>query len=255
MACGLKEGLDDEYCRGHELTPGIRELMADAACAGLRIVALTNDVSAWSRVLRSRFRLDDAQGTCVSLTTVAPTSMRRAASESRHTSSSASRTPDASWDCDLDLRRTPATKDFCHAGFGYRLLAITASASLKGQELKEVTVVEDGGIVPTSCLTETLDGKFGERFVPVPGEYVDFQLENHPHTPVGAEVIVFVGPNRIDEFGATNRLVHGLQGLFVRIGDRYVRTVLDTEDARKAGIEATIAVSEAQTQLAKAAKG
>lgn len=60
VACGLKEGLDDEYCRGHELTPGIRELMADAACAGLRIVAFTNDVSAWSRVLRSRFRLDDA---------------------------------------------------------------------------------------------------------------------------------------------------------------------------------------------------
>jgi len=57
IVCGLQPGLDDEYCQGHQLTPGIRDLISDADAAGLPVVALTNDVSAWSRVLRDRFHL------------------------------------------------------------------------------------------------------------------------------------------------------------------------------------------------------
>ncbi len=57
MACGLAPGFDEEYCLGHQLTPGIRELMSDAATRGMVVAALTNDVSAWSRRLRARFEL------------------------------------------------------------------------------------------------------------------------------------------------------------------------------------------------------
>lgn len=58
VACGLQPGLDLEYCQRHQLTPGISDLIHDANAKGLRVVSLTNDVSAWSRVLRARFRLD-----------------------------------------------------------------------------------------------------------------------------------------------------------------------------------------------------
>ncbi|EPH06220.1 HAD hydrolase, family IA [Propionibacterium sp. oral taxon 192 str. F0372] len=59
LACGLPQGLDEEYCQRHELMPGITDLVQEAAAHGLRVTALTNDISAWSRRLRGRFGLDE----------------------------------------------------------------------------------------------------------------------------------------------------------------------------------------------------
>lgn len=54
--CGVL-GDDEEYCSRHELTPGVLDLLATPTDAGWRVVALTNDVSEWSRLLRTRFDL------------------------------------------------------------------------------------------------------------------------------------------------------------------------------------------------------
>lgn len=59
LACGLPQGLDEEYCQKHELMPGIKDLIQEAAANGLRVAVLTNDVSAWSRRLRARFGLNE----------------------------------------------------------------------------------------------------------------------------------------------------------------------------------------------------
>jgi putative hydrolase of the HAD superfamily len=56
--CGIT-ATDEEYCEQHELTPGFLELVDDLIGSGHRVVALTNDVSEWSEILRRRFGLCD----------------------------------------------------------------------------------------------------------------------------------------------------------------------------------------------------
>lgn len=151
--------------------------------------------------------------------------------------------------------RVASVKDVCIEGAGYRILTISVSAVPKGAKAGQIRVIEDGGIVPASCLKEVLDGKFGQPFQAAEGDYVDFQTEGHPHTPVGAEVVAFVSEQRANPWGATHQLVGGLQGLFVRSGDHFTRSVLDTPEARAAGIEASLPVVGAAERLAAAVRG
>lgn len=50
-------GDDEQYCNRHQLTVGIPELLVDLVSAGIQVACLSNDVSAWSVLLRNRFKL------------------------------------------------------------------------------------------------------------------------------------------------------------------------------------------------------
>lgn len=146
--------------------------------------------------------------------------------------------------------RVSAVEDFCASESGYRLLTIEVSSAVKGEQLETIRVVEDGGIVHASCLAPVVDGKFGESVKFGPDDYVDFEVEGHPHTPVGAEVIVFIGPSNQDRYGATHQLVDGIQGLLVKSDDLYVRSVfLDIP-----GVESSIPERDAELRLSNAAR-
>lgn len=58
-ATGALGASDTEYCRAHQLTPGITPLLANLKDAGYRLACLSNDVSEWSTLLRDRFHLTD----------------------------------------------------------------------------------------------------------------------------------------------------------------------------------------------------
>lgn len=147
-----------------------------------------------------------------------------------------------------------ATEDFCSHGAGYRLLTIRPTWSATRLPSEPITVIEDGGIVPAKCLAEVVDGKSDTPATFDQNDMVDFQVEGHPHTEMGAEVIVFVDGERRDSFGASRRLVTGIQGLLVRVGDEFVRPVLDTPEARSAGIESSIAVAGVEARLKSASR-
>lgn len=152
------------------------------------------------------------------------------------------------------MGRVVETVDFCSGGSGRRLLTIAVDSSYKAKVTGEVKVVEPGGIVPHECLREVLDGKFGEKFVPEPGVYVDFRIEGHPHTETGAEVVAFLSAERTYKNGATHSLVTGAQGLFVKRDGAFVRSILDSEIWRAEGVESRIPVDGAQTMLKRVAK-
>ncbi|MCL2735460.1 MAG: HAD-IA family hydrolase [Propionibacteriaceae bacterium] len=54
--CGVV-GDDHEYCGRHRLMPGIDVVLRDLSDRGVRMACLSNDVSAWSILLRERFAL------------------------------------------------------------------------------------------------------------------------------------------------------------------------------------------------------
>lgn len=142
-------------------------------------------------------------------------------------------------------------EDFCANNAGYRLLTVRVSSAAKGRQGDVINVVEDGGIVPGSCIAPVVDGKFGETVKFGPNDFVDFRIEGHPHTQVGAEVVAFIGPYNRDAFGASHQLVGGLQGLLVKSGDRFVRSVLQDVP----GVEASIPAADAVSRLSTAARG
>ena len=57
-ALGTADADDVEYCQGHELSDGVPEVLGGLSATGIRLACLSNDVSAWSAILRARFGLD-----------------------------------------------------------------------------------------------------------------------------------------------------------------------------------------------------
>lgn len=55
---GVSGASDEEYCALHELTEGTVPLLTWLADRDVALACLSNDVSAWSLLLRSRFALD-----------------------------------------------------------------------------------------------------------------------------------------------------------------------------------------------------
>ena len=147
--------------------------------------------------------------------------------------------------------RVSEVEDFCANNAGYRLMTVQVTSTVKGEQLGTVRVVEDGGIVSGSCIAPIVDGKFGESAKLGPNDFVDFHLEGHPHTQVGAEVIAFVGPQDPDQYGATHQLVDGVQGLLVKSDDRFLRAVL----LETRGVESSIPAMEAESRLEIASRG
>jgi HAD superfamily hydrolase (TIGR01509 family) len=54
----MSPDVEDEYLQGHELQPGVLEFLDWAVTKFKQIMCLSNDVSEWSRKLRSRFGLE-----------------------------------------------------------------------------------------------------------------------------------------------------------------------------------------------------
>jgi HAD superfamily hydrolase (TIGR01509 family) len=50
---------DETYCAQHRLTPKSSRVLEAAKIKGLKVCCLSNDVSEWSRILRSRLELDE----------------------------------------------------------------------------------------------------------------------------------------------------------------------------------------------------
>jgi FMN phosphatase YigB (HAD superfamily) len=50
---------DETYCAQHRLTPQLSSVLEMAKNEDLRVSCLSNDVSEWSRILRTRLRLDE----------------------------------------------------------------------------------------------------------------------------------------------------------------------------------------------------
>lgn len=145
-----------------------------------------------------------------------------------------------------------STEDFCLEGNAYRRVTIRPAATFKAKTSGNVTVVEYGGVVPTTCLSADLDGKFGEKFVPTPGEYVEYRLEGQEHTEVGDEVLAFLTGEPDAVLGGTNALVRGPQGLFVLDNNGvFVRSILDDPAFTAAGIEVSVPSGDASASLTK----
>ncbi len=54
-----KEELEDDYLRGHRLTPGTLDFLSAMRARGFKLSCLSNDVAEWSRKLRRLHHLDE----------------------------------------------------------------------------------------------------------------------------------------------------------------------------------------------------
>lgn len=129
------------------------------------------------------------------------------------------------------------TADFCGKKdtLPNRVLTIKTTAILKSTRATQIpeqfSVSEIGAFVPHHCVPEA-KAKDG---------FVDYQIKGHPHTEKEAQVLVFLTKKSADDnekadFG----LLHGIQGLFVKTGDDYLRSYYDNPEAKKLGIQSRI---------------
>jgi HAD superfamily hydrolase (TIGR01509 family) len=58
-AVGLDPGLEDEYLQRYELTDGLTDFLENVNSQGYDVWCLSNDISEWSKKLRTRFGLDN----------------------------------------------------------------------------------------------------------------------------------------------------------------------------------------------------
>jgi hypothetical protein len=89
------------------------------------------------------------------------------------------------------------TRDVYVSQFAYRILSVSVTETLRGQVGEEISVLEDGGVVPYSAVLPDLVYKFGATpsGPSNPNGYVDFRIMGSRHSEVGDEVVVFLGKN------------------------------------------------------------
>ncbi len=89
-----------------------------------------------------------------------------------------------------------STQDIYIERFAYRILSVSVTETLWGQAGKQITVLEDGGVVPYAQFLPDIPNKIG---APAPSStpdgYVDFRFMGARHSATGDEVVLFLGVN------------------------------------------------------------
>src|SRR5215471_87041 len=90
-----------------------------------------------------------------------------------------------------------ATRDVYADQFAFRILSVNVTETLRGQVGPQISVLEDGGIVPYTKVLPALVNKFGATpsAPPNPNGLVDFRFMGARHSEVGDEVVLFLGKN------------------------------------------------------------
>ena len=115
--------------------------------------------------------------------------------------------------------------------FAYRILTVNVTETLRGQVGQQISVLEDGGVVPYSKVLPDLVAKFGATPTPQPkaGGMVDFRSMGARHSEVGDEVVLFLGknPNSGTPIDAGYFIVSGSHGRFTldTKTDQFVRAL------------------------------
>lgn len=109
------------------------------------------------------------------------------------------------------------TRDVYLERFGFRILSVDVTEHLRGQTGKQISVLEDGGIVPYTTAAADMPRKDGDpssRHNPT--GFVDFRFMGARHSEAGDEVVLFLGvnPNKGTVIETEYNVVSSVRGRF-----------------------------------------
>jgi hypothetical protein len=89
-----------------------------------------------------------------------------------------------------------AVRDVYVERSAFRVLSVNVAEGLLGQAGRQISVVEEGGVVPYAKVAPDFPRKDGDPAPPAnPAGYVDFRFMGARHSEVGDEVVLFLGAN------------------------------------------------------------
>lgn len=110
-----------------------------------------------------------------------------------------------------------ATKDVYLELFAFRILTVNVTEGLRGQAEAQITVLEEGGVVPYALAAKDIPPKDGDPHPTRSTEgFIDFRFEGARHSEPGDEVILFLGlnPNRGTVIETTYNMISSVHGRF-----------------------------------------
>jgi len=89
-----------------------------------------------------------------------------------------------------------ATRDVYSDRLAFRILTVDVTQVIRGQVGRQISVLEDGGVVPYAAVKDDLGTKDNAPTAPARTDgYVDFRFMGARHSEAGDDVVLFLGVN------------------------------------------------------------
>jgi hypothetical protein len=150
-----------------------------------------------------------------------------------------------------------STRDVYLERFAFRILSVNVTESLRGQTGKQISVLEDGGVVPYAKAAADIPQKDGDPSTPRnPAGYVDFRLMGARHSEAGDEVVIFLGvnPNSGTAIETEYNMVSSVHGRFTFDAktNTFVRALGTTDKELRPGFVKSADVGKFKSEIAAA---
>lgn len=150
-----------------------------------------------------------------------------------------------------------ATRDVYLERFAFRLLTVTVAEGLRGQAESQISVLEEGGVVPYALAAKDFPPKDGDPAVRRNTEgYLDFRFMGARHSEPGDEVVLFLGlnPNRGTVIETTYNMISSVHGRFTfdTKSNAYVRSLGSPDRDLRSGFLKSTGLEELKAQIAPA---
>lgn len=144
------------------------------------------------------------------------------------------------------------TRDVYESGLAYRVLTVDVTESYKGEPAHEITVYEDGGVVPLKEALPDMAGHYDPASLSekdVESGLVDFKFMGADHSQVGDKVILYMRKNPNPSQGGSYQLIMSVFSRFKlnEATSMYVRPAMEGA----ADFESTMAKDVMETALDK----
>ncbi len=150
-----------------------------------------------------------------------------------------------------------ATRDVYLERFAFRILTVNVTEGLHGQAEAQITVLEEGGVVPSALAAKDIPPKDFDPHTPrSTAGNIDFRFMGARHSEPGDEVILFLGrnPNTGTIIETTYNMIKSVHGRFTydTKSNAYVRSLGSPDRELRAGFVKSTDISSLKAEIAAA---
>ena len=150
-----------------------------------------------------------------------------------------------------------ATRDVYLERFVFRLLTVTVTEGLRGQTESQISVLEEGGVVPYALAAKDIPPKDSDPAGPRTTEgYLDFRFMGARHSEPGDEVVLFLGlnPNQGTVIETTYNMISSVRGRFTfdTTSNAYIRSLGSPDRDLRPGFVKSADLGELKAEIAPA---
>jgi hypothetical protein len=150
-----------------------------------------------------------------------------------------------------------ATRDVYLERFAFRILTVNVTEGLHGHAEAQITVLEEGGVVPYALAAKDIPPKDFDPHTPrSTAGNIDFRFLGARHSEPGDEVILFLGlnPNRGTVIETTYNMISSVHGRFTydTKSSAFVRSLGSPDGDLRAGFVTSTDIGKLRAEIAAA---